>query len=475
MNRRPLSRRTLLQSSTAALSLPAVFAQSRDQRPNIFFAISDDQSWVHTSAAGDPVVRTPVTDRVAREGVTFNNSYCSSPSCTPSRAAILTGQHFWRLKESANLWSTLRKDEFPVYPDLLEAAGYEVGLTRKGWGPGDFEHGGFTRNPAGPGYKNFAEFMQRVPDGKPFCFWFGTSDPHRPYEPGSGAARGMNLRDIRVPAFLPDSPEVRSDIADYLFEIERWDRELGEALDLMQKAGRLDNTIVVITSDNGMPFPRAKGNLYDYGVRMPCYVQWRARVKGGRKIEDFVSHTDFAPTFLEACGLKPPGATSGRSLLPLLTGGASGRIDRQRGHVLVGRERHTNASTGSVGYPMRALRTHDHLLIRNYEPDRWPASDPERYADIDGGPTKTYLLDHRTESAVKPLFDMACAKRPAIELYALKDDPFQMNSVAGRPSHRDIEKRLIAELQSELKRLADPRETGGPVEFDNYPYRGRRL
>ena len=475
MNRRPLSRRALLQSSTAALTLPAVFAQSRDQRPNIFFAISDDQSWVHTSAAGDPVVRTPVTDRVARDGVTFNNSYCSSPSCTPSRAAILTGQQFWRLKESANLWSTLRKDEFPVYPDLLESAGYEVGLLRKGWGPGNFEAGGFTRNPAGPGYKSFGEFMQRLPGGKPFCFWFGTSDPHRPYDPGSGAARGMNLRDIRVPAFLPDSPEVRSDIADYLFEIERWDRELGEALDLMQKAGRLDNTIVVITSDNGMPFPRAKGNLYDYGVRMPCYVQWRARVKGGRKIEDFVSHTDFAPTFLEACGLKPPGAATGRSLLPLLTGTASGRVDRQRGHVLVGRERHTNASAGSVGYPMRALHTHDHLLIRNYEPDRWPASDPERYADIDGGPTKTYLLDHRTESAVKPLFDLACAKRPAIELYALKDDPFQMRNLAGQPAHRAVEKRLLAEHQSELKRLADPRETGGPVEFDTYPYRGRRM
>ena len=317
--------------------------------------------------------------------------------------------------------------------------------------------------------------IQRLPGGKPFCFWFGTSDPHRPYEAGSGAARGMNLRDIRVPAFLPDCPEVRSDIADYLFEVERWDRELGEALDLMEKAGRLDNTIVVITSDNGMPFPRAKGNLNDYGVRMPCHVQWRARVKGNRVIDDFISHTDFAPTFLEACGLKPPAAATGRSLLPLLTGGRSGRVESQRGHMLVGRERHTNASAGSVGYPMRAIRTHDHLLIRNYEPDRWPASDPERYADIDGGPTKSYLLDHRNAPAVKPLFELGCAKRPAVELYALKDDPFQMRNLAGHAADRTAEQRLLAQLQGELKRLGDPRETGGPVQFDSYPYRGRRV
>jgi uncharacterized sulfatase len=465
-----LSRRALLRQSTAALSLPAVFAQSRDDRPNIFFAIADDHSWIHTAAAGDPVVRTPTMDRVARAGVTFNNSYCSSPSCTPSRAAVLTGQQFWRLKESANLWSTLRKNEFPVYPDLLEAAGYETGLLRKGWGPGSFEAGGFTRNPAGPGYKSFADFMQRLPGGKPFCFWFGTSDPHRPYTPGTGAARGMNLRDIRVPAFLPDSPEVRSDIADYLFEVERWDRELGEALDLMEKSGRLDNTLVVITSDNGMPFPRAKCNLYDYGVRMPCFLQWRARVKGDRVIDDFISHTDFAPTFLEACGLKPPAAATGRSLLPLLAGArAAGR-----GHVLVGRERHTAASAGSVGYPMRAIRSHSHLLIRNYETARWPASDPERYGDIDGGPTKSYLLDHRDTPAVKPLFDLACAKRPPVELYSIKDDPFQMRNLAGQSAHRAAEQRLLAQLQSELKRLADPRETGGPVPFDTYPYHGRR-
>lgn len=462
-----MQRRDFLRTSAA---LPAaVWASPAETRPNVFFAIADDHSWIHTGAAGDPVVRTPTIDRVAREGVRFTHSYCCSPSCTPSRAAVLTGQHIWRLKESGNLWSTLRKAEYPVYPDLLEQAGYEIGLLRKGWGPGNFQAGGFTRNPAGPTYKSFEEFMSKLPQAKPFCFWFGTSDPHRPYDPGSGVRSGMKLGDVRVPPFLPDVPEVRSDICDYLFEIQRWDRELGQALALMEKAGRLDNTLVVITSDNGMPFPRAKTNLYDYGVRMPLVVSWRAKVKGGRVIDDFLSHTDFAPTFLEACGLAPGKDMTGRSFLDVLLSDRQGRVDPRRDHVVFGRERHTTGAAGRVGYPMRAIRTHDHLYIKNYEPGRWPACDPENFQDIDGGPTKSWLLQHRNEPNVKPLFDLACGKRPAEELYDVRRDPAQMRPLAGQS--RALE-RCRARLRERLVATADPRETGGEIAWDRYAYYG---
>jgi uncharacterized sulfatase len=415
------------------------------------------------------VVRTPAFDRVARDGVLFTHSFCCSPSCTPSRSAVLTGQHIWRLKEAGNLWSTLRKAEFPVYPDLLEREGYEIGLLRKGWGPGNHKAGGFDRNPAGPDYRSFEEFLKALPKGKPFCFWFGTSDPHRPYDPGSGVRSGMKLSDVRVPPFLPDTPEVRSDICDYLFEIQRWDRELGEALDAMERRGLLDNTLVVVTSDNGMPFPRAKTNLYDYGTRMPLAVQWRARVKGGRVIDDFVNHTDFAPTFLEACGLKPGKDMTGRSFLDVLTSGRSGRVDPKRDHTVFGRERHTTGAAGRVGYPMRAIRTYDHLYIRNYEPGRWPACDPENFQDIDGGPSKTYLLAHRNEPKVKPLFDLACGKRPAEEFYDARRDPAQIHNIAGGGGEKD---RCRERLRRELAETRDPRETGGEILWDTYAYSG---
>jgi uncharacterized sulfatase len=454
------TRRAFLATTAAS----AAAAQSAS-RPNIFFAIADDHSFAHTSWMGDPAVRTPHIDRVGKQGIAFTHSWCASPSCTPSRAAVLTGQHIWRLKESANLWSTLRKSDYPVYPDLLEKAGYEVGLLRKGWGPGDFKPGGFDRNPAGPSYRSFDEFMAKLPGGKPFCFWFGTSDPHRPYEPGSGKANGIDPAKVNVPPFLPDNEHVRNDIADYMFEVQRWDRELGEALALMEKKGVLNNTLVVITSDNGMPFPRAKGNLYDYGSRMPLVVQWPARIKPGQTSDAFVNHIDFAPTFLEACGVPIPAAVTGRSLMPIF----DGKRDPVRDHVIFGRERHTVRRPGRVGYPMRAIRTRDWLYIRNYEPSRWPAGDPEDYGDIDGGPTKTVMMEQKPDR----LFDLAFGKRPAEELYDLRKDPGQMNNIAADPAAARAKSDLSRRLKQTLVKTADPRETGAEVLFDKYDYNGR--
>jgi len=444
------------------------------RKPNILFAIADDQSWCHTGAMGDPVVKTPTFDRIAREGALFTHAYCSAPSCTPSRGAILTGQDFWRLEEGACLWSTLPA-KFAVYPEMLSDAGYHVGQTRKGWGPGRIEPGGRTQNPAGARYKGFAQFLDAAPGDKPFCFWFGSFDPHRPYEPGSGRQSGMDPNQVVVPPFLPDVPEVRNDILDYFFEIERFDREVGELLDVLEERGLLDNTLVVMTSDNGMPFPRAKTNLYDYGVRMPLAIRWPTVVKGGQTIEDFVSFADYAPTFLEAAGLKPPAEMTGRSLMKVLTSDKQGWVDPQRDKVFFGRERHTSLRAGGVGYPCRAIRTKDHLYIRNFARDRWPAGDPDVYGDIDGNsPTKTYLLDHREREDVRPLFELATSKRPAEELYDVKKDPAQMHNVAQRPEYAGVREKLRAALDTHLTATGDPRLVGGAEAFDQYPYYGSR-
>ena len=441
-------------------------------RPNILFAIADDQSWAHTGTAGDPVVKTPTFDRIAREGVTFTHTFCASPSCTPSRGAILTGQVPFRLKENGNLWSTLRS-EFPIYPELLERAGYHVGHMRKGWGPGKVEPGGRKLNPAGKGCRRFGDFLESVPDGKPFCFWFGSFDPHRPYKKGSGLESGKKLEDVNVPPFLPDAPEVRSDILDYFVEIERFDRELGEILERLERVGRLDNTIVVMTSDNGMPFPRAKANLYDYGTRMPLGVRWPERVKPGRVIQDYVSFTDFAPTFLQAAGLDPPAQMTGRSFLDLLTSGKSGRIDPKRDKVFFGRERHAWVRKGGLGYPCRAVRTDRFLYVRNLKPERWPAGDPPDYGDIDDGPTKAYMMANRKAKRVRNLFQLAFAKRPAEELYDLTKDPDQMPNVAALREYAAARQKLRAELDRWMAEMKDPRALGTGDVFDVYPYYGR--
>ena len=213
--------------------------RSNSPRPNIVLAIADDWSFPHASAYGDRTVRTPNFDRVAREGARFTHAFAAAPSCSPSRAALLTGQAVHRLQEGGNLWGTL-PSAYAVYPDLLERAGYAVGFTGKGWGPGQFEPGGRTRNPAGPQFKGFDDFMQRRPAGTPFCFWFGSSDPHRPYEAGTGVTLSDAAGKIQLPGFLPDTPEVRSDLLDYYYEVERFDRDLGSILAALERAGELE-------------------------------------------------------------------------------------------------------------------------------------------------------------------------------------------------------------------------------------------
>jgi N-sulfoglucosamine sulfohydrolase len=465
-------------------------SRASSERPNILFCLADDWSWPHASIAGDKVVMTPTFDRIARQGVLFDNAFVSAPSCTPSRGAILTGQWHWRLEEGGNLWSTLPA-KFPVYPDLLEEAGYHVGFTRKGWGPGQDAPGGRKRNPAGPQYKSFEQFMKARPEGKPFCFWFGSQDPHRAYKWQSGINSGMKLEDVEVPPCFPDSEEVRTDICDYYWEVQRFDTEVGGLLKMLEDGGELDNTLVVISGDNGLPFPRCKSNLYDTGTHVPLAVRWPAAVKGGRVVEDFISLADLAPTFLDAAGLKPPGEMSARSFLDILTSGKSGRVDPKRDHVLTGKERHVPAQEdGLGGYPSRAIRTHEFLYIRNFKPDRWPSGYPASYAepteivvskpkgthygysDTDASPTKSYMIKHRNDPKVRRLFELAFGKRPAEELYDLQKDPAQLNNVAGEPQYDQVKKKLADALMAELKATKDPRVLGGGDAFDQYPYYG---
>lgn len=476
--RSPLKWLRLTLAAIAVLAGAFVSTQgvrAADARPNILLCIADDASSHHFGANGDKVVRTPTFDRVAREGVNFRNAFCSSPSCTPSRGALLTGQHFWRLKEGANLWSRWPTN-FAVYPELLAKAGYHVGLKGKGWGPGDVSYYKHTRNPAGPAVKDFGAFLTNKPAGKPFCFWFGSTDPHRLYDRGAGVKSGLKIEDVVVPPYLPDTPEVRSDILDYYFEIERFDRDIGAMLKLLEDRGEMDNTLVVIISDNGWPFPRGKATCYDAGTRMPFAIRWPAKVKGGRVVNDFVSLTDLAPTFLEAAGLKPPAEMTGKSLVSLLASGRSGQVEASRSKVFFGRERHASVRAGNVGYPTRGIRTADFLYLRNYEPERWPAGDPPTYGDVDqhldiaGSPSKQAVVEHGDEPGRKRLFDLAFGKRPAEELYDLKADPWQTNNVAGDKRYSENLKRLRTELDRKLTEMKDPRALGKGDEFDRYHY-----
>lgn len=465
------------------------------ERPNILLCISDDQSWAHAGANGDPVVRTPAFDRVAREGLRFINSFCDAPTCGPSRSAILTGQPIWRLEEAGNIHSTLPA-KFTTYTELLQDAGYKLGFTGKGWSPGRLEPGGRTLNPAGaefvgrtliPPFKgmsnkdyagNFEDFMAGISNEQPFCFWLGTHEPHRGYQDGAGKLSGKDPSRVMVPPIFPDNAIVRSDILDYLVEIEHFDSMVERAVVILEKRGLLDNTIVVVTSDHGMPFPRAKASLYDIGSRVPLAIRWPKGIRNsGRSVESFVNLSDLAPTFLQAVGLEPPEMMVAHSLLAIFADDAGGNRDA----AYIAMERHDGCRAGGKGYPCRAIRTKDYLYIYNFEPTRWPSGSPDPsvcarsipFGEIDSSPTKTYMMDHRNEHGVAELAELAFGMRSAEELYDLKKDPYQLENLAGSTNYNAIQNTLRGNLFDHLAETRDPRIIGGKVDWDYYPYYGR--
>jgi uncharacterized sulfatase len=448
-------------------------------KPNFLLIVTDDQSWLHNSFAGYPGIETPNFDRLAREGVYFDNAYASAPSCTASRSAILAGQHFWRTGSAAQLWGT-----YPLsllsYQRLLEQHGYKTGYTGKGWGPGGRSRGG---NPAGPVYnyakkanvdpalsaidhvENLKLFLADRKPGQPFSFWLTPTEPHRPFSSGSGIANGIDAKVIPVPPFLPDNAAVRSDLADYLYEIEYFDAELGRVLNLLQEAGELDNTVIVYTSDNGMPFPRAKSTNYEYGTHVPLAVRWGAAIKEPRRIGDFVGLIDLAPTFLTLAGVPVPAEMSGGDLSALLQGDSAGPA---RTAAFSGTERHIHyARPGHAGYPARAIHTAAGSYIRNFRPELYPAGDAPAYADIDNlSPSKEAV-----EAAGGNLLELATGRRPAEELY-LPDDPDQLHNVAADSRYLALKNELAGRLLDELRRSGDPRVGNDPDVFDRYPYAG---
>lgn len=489
-----------------ALAVVSPRAAAAD-RPNILLAISDDQSHYHTSKAGYAAVKTPAFDRVANEGVYFTHAITASPGCSPSRAALLTGRYCWQL-EHAGTHASGFPARYVAYTDLLEGAGYAVGFTGKGWGPGNWKLSGRPRNPAGAEFSritmeapegirnidyasNFEAFLKTRDPDQPFCFWYGASEPHRVFKKGIGLEQGKRPEDAAVPAFLPDTPEIRSDLLDYCAEIEWFDQHLARMLDLLEAAGELDNTIVIVTSDNGMAFPRAKANCYEAGIRMPLAIRWGAKVSGGRTVDDLVSLTDLAPTILEATGVAHPSVDAlappmvGKSLLALLAGEQTEPIHSA---VYSARERHSSSRYKSLGYPQRALRTKDYLYIRNFHPERWPAGAPQKYGDesysddtttlgpmhggyhdIDACPALDFLIEKAEDPELGKYLGWSVDKRPAEELFDVANDPDCINNLAADPAYASVRAELASQMDEYLTETGDPRLVGDGEIFETYP------
>jgi arylsulfatase A-like enzyme len=467
------------------------------ERPNVLFIIADDASRDSFGVYDSTYVKTPNFDRIANEGVKFTNAYNCNPKCAPARACLLTGRYSWQLEEACN-HNPFLSDKWQFYPYLLEQSGYFVGYTGKGWGPGvwngiDGGKSGFKNdNPAGhawaerklqPPYKgianvdyaaNFKDFLDAQPQDKPFCFWLGTKEPHRSYGKDNWKKDGRDLKDVKVPTYYPDNETIRGDLADYAIEVEWYDKHIGLALQHLKENGQLDNTLIVATSDHGMPFPRVKGQIYEHGFHIPFVVRWGDKIKAGRTVTDFITFPDLAPTLMDAVGLPAIDQMTGKSFLPQLLAEQSGRIDASRDHTLLGKERHdigrTDGDMLSVGYPVRAIRNDQFLYVHNFEPDRWPVGDPDYgLLNCDGSPTKSYLTDLSMDDDEFRYYKMSFGKRPAEELYDIAKDPDCVHNLANDAKFSDTKAKLWQQLRGELADQGDPRIIDGGDIFDAYP------
>lgn len=451
-----------------SLSVFPLAGQNIPKKPNILFIIADDWS-KHAGIFGDRVVRTPTIDKLGTNGLIFDHAFCSAASCSPSRASILTGRHPHQLAEGGNLWGSLPV-AIPNFVSLIQESGGFVGSERKGWGPGNFTISGYQANPAGKNFKNFNEFLAQKPKEKPFFYWFGSMDPHRDYVKGTGEQAGLDPKKVKVPGFLPDTDIVRKDILDYYYEVKRFDSDIAKLIATLEANGELDNTLIVITSDNGMPFPRAKATCYDSGTNIPLIIYWKDKIKPAR-IHDFVSLIDLAPTMMELMNIPKPADLPSTSLMPYI----QGQQISPRNAVFVERERHANVRKGNLGYPIRGIRTREFLYLRNFEPNRYPAGDPQKwvavgpYGDIDDSPSKQLLLSDSTSHAF--YVDRTLKKRGAEELYDLKTDPDQLHNVANLKRFQKQKKQLKIALEDWMKKTNDPRIKNPNSDlWDNYPY-----
>lgn len=516
---------------SALLIVPCVCTQAAS-KPNILFFFVDDWGR-YASIYADPqqpslndIVNTPNFDRIGREGVVFENAFVPVSSCGPCRASLATGRYFWNCGSGAFLnggASDWRGHENPLpamtkFPDLLRESGYlarkqvktisfvdsKPTPVEKGMPRVEYQRYGLYVSAA----KDDADRKKRIEETlnhpryemrrvvkaaqsveQPFFFIYGTINVHRPYKADSGQKLwGIDPESLRgrLPTFLPDVEDAQRDFADYLGEVQAADAMLGVMLDELEKAGQLDNTLVIISGDNGLPgIPRGKTNCYDLSVRAPMMVRWPGKVQTGRRVEDFVSVMDVGPTLLEVAGLPVPADMNGRSFLAQLTSAKSGWIDEKRDWVVVGRELHFHtARDGNLPFPMRAIRTKDHLYIHNFKPDRWPngapynlnekstADDYEKleeapYRDLDASLTKSWLINNRSATDGKDAIELTLGKRPPEELYAIQDDPDSLHNLAGDSNAENTLKELRIRLDALMQETNDPRLTDA---FDKPPY-----
>jgi len=409
----------------------------------------------------------------------------------------MTGRNSWQLEEAANHVLNFPA-KFKTFPEVLREHGYLTASTGKVWGPGnmgtidgkkrmfiDQVWGDIKMQPWAKGMSNedyasnFEAFLGSVEEEQPWFFWYGAREPHRRYEYGAGIrVKNKQISDIdSVPAFWPDNEIIRNDMLDYALEIEYADWHLERMIKMLEERGLLENTIIIQTSDHGMPFPRGKAQEYEYSNHVPMAIMWPEGIKNpGRTVKDMVSFIDFAPTFLELAGIpfdeSGMHGSPGRSLTDIFYSEKEGQVNPERDIVLIGKERHDYSRPNNQGYPIRGIVSDDYLYLHNYDISLWPAGNPEiGYLDIDGSPTKTEILRMFREGQNDFYWKLSMGKRETPEeFFKISEDDECMTNLAYNDEYAEIKEKMKNRMETMLKEQKDPRMYGNGDVFNSYGY-----
>lgn len=414
-----------------------LFAESQsDGKPNFIVFIADDMAWDDCGANGHPKIQTPNLDQLALDGMKFNHAYLTCSSCSPSRSSIITGR-YPHSTGAHQLHLPLPASQV-TFVEKLKEAGYYTASAGK-WHLGTPTKSKFDS--VNTKLNEWVSTLQKRPKDKPFFMWFAFTDPHRPYQRNI-IERPHKHEDVIVPPYLPDTPEVRNDLALYYDEITRLDGVVGRVREELKKQNQASNTVIIFLSDNGRPFPRCKTTVYDSGIKTPWFVVWPQQVKAGSVSNSLISSVDLAPTILDLAGLPLSETFQGKSFKSLLHNPGSSI----RGHVFAEHNWHDFEDFG------RAVRSPRFKYIRNF------------YTDIPGTPPADAV---RSESFVKMLQlrkenkltadqkNCFLSPRPAEELYDLEADPHELKNLAGQKDYQKIQQELRSVLDEWQKETHD--------------------
>ena len=404
-------------------------------KPNILLIMSDDQTWRDNGCYGNPDVKTPNIDRLARAGMRFTRCFTATAMCAPTRQQLYTG--IFPVRNGAYPNHSRVYDGTKSIVHHLKALGYRVGLAGK-------RHFGPAASFPFENVKNTGEFIT-LDKSQPYCLIVTSHSPHLPWSAGKASA--YNADKLTLPPYIADTPDMRQALCRYYAEITDFDREVGQATKLVDASGQADDTIFIYTSEQGAQVPHGKWTCYDVGLRTALVVRWPRRVKAGSVAHAMVQYVDVVPTLVAAAGGKVPEGLDGRSFLQVLLG----KTDKHNDYVY-GAHTTRGIISGSECYPVRSVRSETFKYIRNLNykttfRNTLIVSDKANY-------WRSWVAAAKTDKKIAKLVTLY-QNRPAEELYDIVKDPYELTNLAGEAAHAKTKAALSRKLDEWMARQGD--------------------